>query len=106
MLQELLDENPVPHVAIDATWDSYRHRPFVQIHSSGSTGTPKLVTLKHGSFTALDAFQLLESNELGERFGNLRVFVTVPPFHIAGITWAVPDQHAWRWLLTLFADIH
>jgi hypothetical protein len=47
------------------------------------------VTLKHGSFTALDAFQLLESNEMGDRFGNLRVFVTVPPFHIAGITYTL-----------------
>jgi hypothetical protein len=61
----------------------------VQIHSSGSTGTPKLITLKHGSFTALDGFQLLESNELAQRLGNMRKCVAFPPFHIAGIIYGL-----------------
>lgn len=88
-LSELLDKTPVPPVRINATWEAWRFRPFVMIHSSGSTGTPKLFTLKHGSFAALDGFQLLEGNELGQRFGNMRGFVSLPPFHIAGITYTL-----------------
>ena len=88
-LEELLDSGPVPHLSLKGTWEEHRFRPFVQIHSSGSTGIPKLITLKHGSLTAMDAFQLLESNELHRRLGNMRLCVTFPPFHVAGIIYAL-----------------
>ena len=41
-LETLLDPTPVPHIHLEATWEEYRFKPFLQIHSSGSTGIPKL----------------------------------------------------------------
>ena len=88
-LDALLENEPVPPVTLTVTFEEYRFRSFVQIHSSGSTGIPKLVTLKHGSFSAVDAFQALEPNEFGQRFANLRMGVAFPPFHVAGLVYAL-----------------
>lgn len=41
-LEDVLDPTPVPRMALNKTWSSMRHAPFLQIHSSGSTGIPKL----------------------------------------------------------------
>ena len=88
-LEELLDDTPVPPLNFDVSWEEYRFRPFLHIHSSGSTGIPKLITLKHGSFSAFDAQQFSGNNELGRRYSRKRVFVSFPPFHLAGLLYAL-----------------
>jgi len=88
-LSTLLDSAEVPHVPLNATWEDYRFKPFLQIHSSGSTGIPKLITLNHGSFTAFDSFRLLETNEVFRRLGSQRMCVSFPPFHVAGIVYGL-----------------
>ena len=47
------------------------------------------MTLKHGSFSALDGFQLLKDNKLGQRIGSRRILVGFPPFHVAGISYGL-----------------
>lgn len=47
------------------------------------------VTLKHGSFTAIDAYQLLEQHEIVRRLGQLRHLVSFPPFHVAGLIYGL-----------------
>lgn len=61
------------------TWEQARMDPFVQVHTSGSTGTPKLQTLKHGNFCCIDAFQIVEPNDIATRQGNQRTFCPFPP---------------------------
>lgn len=84
-LEVLLDATPVTPVPYGKTWAEARLDPFVQIHTSGSTGIPKLMTIKHGNFCCIDAFQALEANELAQRCGDLRLFCNFPPFHVAGL---------------------
>ena len=88
-LDDLLDDAPVPPIHLRATWQEYRFRPFLHIHSSGSTGIPKLITLKHGSFSGFEAQQFSGNNELGRRYSNMRVFVSFPPFHVAGLLYGL-----------------
>ena len=84
-VEELLDEAPVPAIAFGKTWEEARRDPFVLLHTSGSTGLPKIVVLRHGFHTAADGFQLLSPNEIGQRYGNMRMFVPLPAFHVAGL---------------------
>ena len=84
-VEELLDETPVPAIAFEKSWEEARRDPFVLLHTSGSTGLPKIVVLRHGFHTAADGFQLLSPNEIGQRYGNMRMFVPLPAFHVAGL---------------------
>ena len=87
-LDHLLECTPVETVEFSKSWDASRFDPFVRIHTSGSTGIPKLVTLRHGSFSAIDAMQTLENDDLAHRLGGgKRVFSSFPQFHVAGITY-------------------
>ena len=88
-LDVLLDRTPVEPIDFKKTWSECRMDPFLQIHTSGSTGLPKIVILRHGSFSAYDAMQTLEPNELGQRYGNMRVLCCLPPFHLAGIMYTI-----------------
>lgn len=89
-LDEILDETIVPHRPFDGTFDEYRFKPWVKLHTSGSTGDPKVVVIKHGLVSAVDAYHLLEHNEVPSRYGNMRVFIPFPPFHLAGLNYALP----------------
>ena len=89
-LAELLDPTPVAIIPFEGTFAEYRQKPWVYLHTSGSTALPKLVPVKHGLISAPDAYQLLENNELGKRYGNMRVLVSFPPFHIAGLSYSLP----------------
>ena len=88
-LQDMLKGLPAPQIPLHATWEEYRFRPFIQIHSAGSTGLPKLVTLRHGTFTAMDSFQTFQPNELAMRLGDMRLCVSFPPFHMAGVIYGL-----------------
>lgn len=81
-LETLLDPEAVDAVPLNVTWNEYRRRPLVHIHSSGSTGLPKLVTLRHGNFSAIDAFQTLSVNEVGQRYANCNLCVPFGEFGI------------------------
>jgi len=84
-LAELLDEKTVESFPYDSSLEYHRHRPFVKLHTSGSTGVPKVVTVKNGVPTAIDAYHLLEQNEIADRCGNMRVLAPFPLFHVAGL---------------------
>ena len=89
-LDTLLDSTPVEVIEYSKSWESSRFDPLVRVHTSGSTGIPKLVTLRHGSFSAIDAMQLLDTNDLARRLGGgLRVLCAFPPFHVAGLTYTL-----------------
>lgn len=74
-LDTLLDPEPVEPVKLDVAWEELARRPFIHIHTSGSTGLPKLVTLRHGTFSAIDAFQALSVNEAGQRYAESNICV-------------------------------
>ena len=67
---------------------------FVVLHTSGSTGLPKAINVTHGLYGTLDSQQRLESNRPinVNTWINKEVFVTLPPFHAAGMNffgWSV-----------------
>lgn len=69
--------------------------PFVVLHTSGSTGPPKAVSLTHGLYATLDFHQHLatRSQRLNvSEWANQELFITLPPFHAAGLNffgWSV-----------------
>lgn len=69
--------------------------PFVVLHTSGSTGPPKVVNVTHGHYATLDFHQYLAtgSQRLNVReWANRELFITLPPFHAAGLNffgWSV-----------------
>jgi hypothetical protein len=91
-LEDLLDPTPAPQIPFEGTFADNRHKPWVYLHTSGSTALPKLVPVKHGLISTADAYQLLENNEVGKRYGNKRVLVAFPPFHIAGLSYSLPSM--------------
>jgi thioester reductase-like protein/aryl carrier-like protein len=67
---------------------------FVVLHTSGSTGLPKAINVTHGLYRTLDSQQLLRSDQPinVNEWINREVFVTLPPFHAAGVNffgWSV-----------------
>ena len=76
------DISPYPFTK---TFDEARYDPFVVFQTSGSTGIPKPVVMAHGTFSALDAHQLIP--ELGgdtttsENLKGSRCFNGFPHYH-------------------------
>jgi thioester reductase-like protein/aryl carrier-like protein len=67
---------------------------FVVLHTSGSTGLPKAINITHGLYATLDHQQHLESKGIlnVQEWINREIFVTLPPFHAAGVNffgWSV-----------------
>ena len=87
-LAELLDEAPVPHIPFTKSFEEYRMKPWLLLHTSGSTGTPKIVPIRHGVPTTMDAFWLF-GNEVATRCGNMRLLAPFPPFHVAGVIYSI-----------------
>ncbi|KAI9685329.1 MAG: putative NRPS-like protein biosynthetic cluster [Bogoriella megaspora] len=88
--QELLsDELNTKEFHYNKSFDEFRHEPCVVLHSSGTTGLPKLVTLRHGIYTNMDTFQSVPRRGNGSTWHtelqNSRVFISMPPFHAAGL---------------------
>jgi acyl-coenzyme A synthetase/AMP-(fatty) acid ligase len=67
---------------------------FVVLHTSGSTGVPKAVNMTHGIYATLDHQQHFEPKWTlnVQEWINREIFVTLPPFHAAGVNffgWSV-----------------
>lgn len=88
-VQQLLDKRVEPQIHVEATFDEWRYRPWVLLHTSGSTGTPKMVTVKRGMTSTTDVYQKFLETNLMPRYGNMRVFIPFPSFHIAGINFSL-----------------
>lgn len=54
-LQDLLAEDPVERILFRKTFDEYRMKPWIILHTSGSTGIPKPIVLRHGYVTTFGA---------------------------------------------------
>lgn len=69
--------------------------PLVVLHTSGSTGPPKVINVTHGLYATLDFHQYLATGEqrLNVReWADRELFITLPPFHAAGLNffaWSV-----------------
>ncbi|CAF9913655.1 MAG: hypothetical protein ALECFALPRED_008933 [Alectoria fallacina] len=89
-LQNWLREEAVSVYPYEKTFEEARYEPFVVVHTSGSTGLPKPVIVAHGTVSGSDAFNSPPSDPdrnpiVFEAIRNKCVFVSLPPFHIAGI---------------------
>lgn len=69
--------------------------PFVVLHTSGSTGPPKVVNVTHGLYATLDFHQYLTTGDQSlnvREWAGRELFITLPPFHAAGLNffgWSV-----------------
>jgi len=79
-----LDEN-VALYPFDKTFAEARLDPLVIMHTSGSTGFPKPVFVKHGTWAAMDAYQMIPPSDEGplhsEYLRGKRVLLNLPMFH-------------------------
>ena len=71
------------------SFEEAKDDPVAILHSSGTTGTPKLLLGKHGSYSALDAFQRLEFHSQQplaiSHWRSKRVFISTPLYHSSGL---------------------
>jgi acyl-coenzyme A synthetase/AMP-(fatty) acid ligase len=88
-LHELLAVELVPHFPFHGTFEEYRFKPLIYLHTSGSTGTPKLVPVKHGLMATVDGWMHLPSCQSKDLYGEKRIFSPFPPFHIAGFNYTI-----------------
>ena len=83
-----LDCKDNPLYTFSKTYEQARYEPFGVFHTSGSTGIPKPVIMTHGTFTAMDACQLIPSQggqpTYLECIRDTRLFSGFPLFHTAG----------------------
>lgn len=91
-LQNWLLDEAVSRYRYEKLFEEARYEPFVVVHTSGSTGLPKPVIVTHGTVSASDAFNVPLSDPdsnpvVFEVDRNKCVFVSLPPFHIAGINY-------------------
>ena len=81
------DVAPYPY---NKTFDEARYMPFLALHTSGSTGLPKSVTLNHGTFSSMDAYNLISSlggrDVIGPSLKGTRMLVGFPLTHTAAYT--------------------
>jgi acyl-coenzyme A synthetase/AMP-(fatty) acid ligase len=65
----LLDEKSVKNVPFKKSFEEYRMKPWMLLHTSGSTGIPKVITIRHGYACTIDAYGRFGS-EVHKRSGN------------------------------------
>ena len=69
----------------------------VQLFTSGTTGQPKAAILRHGNLTAY----ILGTVEFGAAEENEATLISVPPYHIAGISAVLSSTYAGRRMVLL-----
>jgi long-chain acyl-CoA synthetase len=69
----------------------------VQLFTSGTTGQPKAAILRHGNLTAY----ILGTVEFGAAEEDEATLVSVPPYHIAGISAVLTSTYAGRRMVLL-----
>jgi len=69
----------------------------VQLFTSGTTGQPKAAILRHGNLTAY----ILGTVEFGTAEEDEATLVSVPPYHIAGISAVLSSTYAGRRMVLL-----
>ena len=88
-LDYFLRPNETPIYPYEKTFTQARFDPLVVLHTSGSTGIPKPVTVTNGTFSCIDAYQLIPSLGGGETIGpslsRKRLFLAFPLFHAASL---------------------
>ena len=76
--------------AYNKTFDEARYTPFLALHTSGSTGLPKSVILNHGTFSSMDAYNLISPlggrDIIGPSLKGTRMLVGFPLTHTAAYT--------------------
>jgi acyl-coenzyme A synthetase/AMP-(fatty) acid ligase len=94
-LNELLNEEVVPHYLYEKTFEQARLDPYLVLHTSGSTGLPKPIILNHAFIAAVDATlntipdmsagrpTLKKSTDGTE---PVRIFSPFAPFHVISAT--------------------
>ena len=82
-----VDVAPYPY---NKNFDEARYMPFLALHTSGSTGLPKSVILNHGTFSSMDAYNLISSlggrDVIGPSLKGTRMLVGFPLTHTAAYT--------------------
>lgn len=88
-LDYFLEPDNVPNYPYYKTFDEARLDPLVVLHTSGSTGIPKPVTVTHGTFSSIDAYQMIPSlggaETIGPSLSGTRLFLAFPLFHAAAL---------------------
>ena len=88
-LDYFLEPADVLNYPYDKTFGQARFDPLVVLHTSGSTGIPKPVTITHGTFSCIDAYQLIPSlggsETIGPSLRGMRLFLGFPLFHAASL---------------------
>lgn len=91
-LEALLEDKSHPAMPFVKVYEATRHDPCAVLHTSGSTGTPKLVYLKHGYFTAFEAYRAVSAMNgkptLFNKVEGRKVLSLFPPFHCAGLVYS------------------
>lgn len=90
-LPYFMDERPVEFPPFTKSFDEYRMKPWILLHTSGSTGIPNVIILWHGYYTTIDAFNLFENgSEQQARCGHIGFFTPFPSSHMAEVIWQLP----------------
>ncbi len=88
-LDYFLEPGKVLNYPYNKTFDEARLDPLVVLHTSGSTGIPKAVTVTHGTFSCIDAYQMIPSlggaETIGPSLSGTRLFLAFPLFHAAAL---------------------
>lgn len=89
-LDFFLQPADVAPYTFNKTFDEARYMPFLALHTSGSTGLPKSVILNHGTFSSMDAYNLIPSlggrAVIGPSLKGTRMLVGFPLTHTAAYT--------------------
>ena len=83
----------IPGYPWNGTLEECKDQTLVILHTSGSTGIPKPVYVTHGTFATNDAHGLISSLGGKPTFGDYiqgkRLFVGLPLFHAANLTFTI-----------------
>ncbi|KAF7929186.1 uncharacterized protein EAE98_005105 [Botrytis deweyae] len=78
-------DDKVTTYPFEKTFAEARYDPLIIMHTSGSTGFPKPVFVKHGTWAAMDAYQMIPPSNKGPLHSDYlrrrRVFLNLPMFH-------------------------